>query len=225
MTAVKICGLTRPEDVVLACDLGASYVGFNFAKVSPRRVTPEQSRRLAEAISSGTARVGVFVGEDYRTIADAVEAASLDFVQIHRPLEPGDLEGSPRPVIAVAHVRAGAAALPPPELLARCGAILFDTRAPGRAGGTGERFDWSLLEGNRWPIPLFLAGGLDANAVGMAIRRVRPAAVDVASGVESAPGIKDPERMRRFFEAVRQADSAPSPSGRGPGARGKHSPA
>jgi len=211
MTQVKICGLARAEDVELACALGASFVGINFAAKSPRRVTVGQSRELSRAVRAGVLKVGVFVDETYDQISEAVEAARLDLVQIHRSLREEDLERIGVPVVAVARVGGGAApVIPTPALLARCRAILFDADATGRAGGAGIRFDWRLLDGKTFPVPLFLAGGLGADNVAEAIARVRPAAVDVASGVESAPGIKDRRRMERFFEEVVRADERAS---------------
>jgi phosphoribosylanthranilate isomerase len=218
MTRVKICGVTREEDAALASELGASYVGLNFAAVSPRRVTVDSARRLSRAVGRGVARVGVFVGEPLEEIRRAVGEAELDLVQVHRPLAREDLEGLPCPVIAVAHVSRNGADPASPELLARCRMLLLDTAGGDRPGGTGKAFDWGLIAGRIWPLPLILAGGLTPENVSEAIGRVRPSAVDVASGVESSPGIKDESRMRRFFEAVRQADaSLPSPPGRGRG--------
>ncbi|HYR46184.1 MAG TPA: phosphoribosylanthranilate isomerase, partial [Thermoanaerobaculia bacterium] len=186
--------------------------------VSPRRVTVEAARTLVARVPSGVARVGVFVDETSEQIREAIEAASLDLIQIHRALREKDLR-LPRPVIAVARVEDDAP--PAPDgLLPRCRALLFDAAAGDLAGGTGRPFDWSALDGKRWPVPVILAGGLTAENVGAGIARVRPAAVDVASGVESAPGVKDPRKLRRFFEAVRMADarlSSPSPPGRGQG--------
>jgi phosphoribosylanthranilate isomerase len=207
-TEVKICGLTRPEDVALACELGARWLGFNFAAESPRRLRLGRARELAIAslASPGTERVGVFVRESLEEIRDAVEAASLDAVQVHRALRPEDVDEIPRPVFAVVRVADAPLDVPAAGSLERCRAVLFDAAAESADGGTGRAFDWSLLEGRRWPVPFFLAGGLTPENVGAAVLRLRPAGVDVASGVESAPGIKDRERMVRFFEAVRQAD-------------------
>jgi phosphoribosylanthranilate isomerase len=207
MTEVKICGLTREQDVALACAAGASWVGFNFAAGSPRRVTLETARRLSEAATPPILRVGVFVSEDGRAIREAVKAARLDLVQLHRPLREEDLDRPPVPVIAVAGVGTDGADLPEQALLARCRALLFDTLAEDRAGGTGEPFDWRTVAAKNFALPVLLAGGLTPENVGAALRRVRPWAVDVASGVESAPGIKDAEKMRRFFRAVREADA------------------
>ena len=129
-----------------------------------------------------------------------------------------DLRQSPLPVIAVVGVSGNGADAAPPDLLARCRSVLCDTALPGRTGGTGKTFDWAVLEGKTWPVPVILAGGLDAGNVAEAIARVHPSAVDVASGVESAPGIKDEVKMRLFFDAVHGADAlTPSPRGRGEG--------
>jgi phosphoribosylanthranilate isomerase len=208
MTDVKICGLTRPLDVELACELGASCVGFNFASVSPRRVGIDAARELAAAAAAGVARIGVFVDEGRDEILAAIEAASLDAIQIHRPLRESDRD-LPRPLVAVARVRNGSTALPPPGLLERCRFLLVDSERDGLSGGTGTTVDWSALAGKSWPVPLMLAGGLNAANVEEAIETVRPWAVDVASGVESAPGVKDERQMRLFFEAVRRADGLP----------------
>ena len=208
MTEVKICGLTRREDVEAACALGAAYVGLNFSSVSPRRIDTEKARRLAAAVSAGVQRVGIFVDESYDEIRDAIDAASLDLVQIHRRLRPDDVERIPRPVVAVAHSGADDE-IPPDDLLGRCAGILLDTVASGMPGGTGISFDPTSLQRRHWPVPLFLAGGLRPENVADSIRRSNPSVVDVASGVESAPGIKDLETMRRFFEAVRNADGSP----------------
>jgi phosphoribosylanthranilate isomerase len=206
MTRVKICGLTRPQDVDLACTLGASFVGFNFAAVSPRRVSLQTARDLARVTGPGVARVGVFVREGRKEIEDAIDAGALDLVQIHRRLSAEDLEWARRPVIAVERVSSRGIEAAREGLLQKCRAVLLDTSSD-RPGGTGIPFDWDVLAGKTWPVPLILAGGLDAGNVGGAIARVRPSAVDVASGVESSPGIKDERRMKEFFEAVRLADA------------------
>jgi phosphoribosylanthranilate isomerase len=209
VTEIKVCGLTREVDVETACDLGAAWIGFNFSAESPRRVTTDQVRRLAASVSNGVRKVGVFVGEGYSEIQDAVSAASLDVVQIHRTLRADDLLQISTRVLAVAHA-GREEEIPPGTLLDRCAGILFDTNVKGLAGGTGVPFDWALLGGRTWPVPLFVSGGLRPENVGESIRRTRPDVVDVASGVESAPGVKDPDRMRRFFDAVRRADAGPS---------------
>jgi phosphoribosylanthranilate isomerase len=205
MTAVKICGLTRAEDVAAACALGAAYVGFNFAAASPRRVTLEAARDLAAASAPGVLRVGVFVAEDAEAIARAVQAARLDLVQLHRRLTEEDVVASPVPIIAVARPSGGAFAVPRHDLLVRCHAVLFDP-----SEGTGAPLDPARIEEASWPVPVLVAGGLTPETVGEVIRRLRPAGVDVASGVESAPGVKDRARLEAFFGAVKEADSEAS---------------
>jgi len=207
MTEVKICGLTRPKDVRMACALGARYVGFVFAAGSLRRVNLERARELSEAVSGGVARVGVFVDEDYSFISDAVREAQLDFVQIHRPLRAKDLDAIPAPIVAVTAIGETAERLPDENLLARCRAILFDAVSGETRGGTGRRFNWELVAGPDVRIPLFVAGGLDPENVGEAIHHFRPSAVDVSSGVEERPGAKDPQKLARFFAAVKEADA------------------
>lgn len=200
MTAIKICGLTRAADVALCRALGTDYLGFNFSAKSPRRVDPGRLPEL-RAAAGDTWRVGIFVDEPPDVVAGAIEAMDLDLVQIHRELDPRDLDLA-RPVIAVSRVRGGAARLPDPAILERCRAILFDTADEERAGGTGTAFDWTVLENRTLPVPMGIAGGLNAGNVARAIAAVRPDFVDVASGVESSPGIKDAAKMRAFVEAV-----------------------
>ena len=207
MTEVKICGLTRAEDVRMACALGASYVGFVFAVGSLRRVNLERARELSEAVSGGVGRVGVFVEEDYSFIFDAVREADLDFVQIHRPLRAEDLDSIPVPIVAVAAIGETVGHLPDENLLARCRAILFDAASGEARGGTGQRFNWDLVAAREVRVPLFVAGGLDPDNVGEAIRRFRPSGVDVSSGVEERPGAKDPQKLAKFFAAVKEADA------------------
>ncbi len=198
MTAIKICGLTRKEDVAAAVALGADLLGFNFAAPSPRRITIETARDLAAAAPPDALKVGVFVRENRDAIARAVFEASLDLVQLHRPVHLADVAWSPVPIIAAV----GAEDPPTYDVLPRLSAILWDAST-----GRGSVGDWSALASRRsLPVRQFLAGGLTPENVGDAIRRLRPDGVDVASGVESAPGIKDPDKLERFFAAVREAD-------------------
>ena len=206
MTDVKICGLTRPEDVELSCALGAAYVGFVFASGSPRRVTLDAARELAGVTAPGVLRVGVFVDEGPSAVAEAIDAGRLDLLQIHRSLRSEDVASPGRPLIAVARVRGGVAEAPDDRLLASCRALLFDTADGGRSGSR-LTFDWSILEKRAWPVPVILAGGLNGSNVFDAVSGVRPAGVDVSSGVEQAPGVKDRPKLRHFFEEVRRADA------------------
>jgi len=202
VTRVKICGLTRAEDVELCGDLGAAYLGFNFSARSPRRIDPGRAPDLLAA-AEGCRRVGVFVDEGRDEVRRAIDAMRLDFLQFHREVRDGDFEFG-LPVIAVERVFGGVVSVSRP-LFARCHAVLFDTGHAELAGGTGDVFDWGALSGGSGP-PFGVAGGLRAENVGDAIRAVRPLFVDVATGVESSPGVKDPAKLRAFFEAVRRAD-------------------
>lgn len=205
MTQVKICGLTRVEDVRQAVSLGATYVGFNFSVSSPRRVSREEARALATATTAAR-RVGVFVNEDAGVIRESIAAGRLEFLQFHRPLDESAFQYG-LPVIAVVSISGNADPWPEASLLARCHAILFDTADGRRAGGTGRAFDWNLLPAPTASVARWLAGGLHAGNVALAIARVRPALVDVASGVESSPGAKNETKLREFFDAVRHADA------------------
>jgi phosphoribosylanthranilate isomerase len=203
MTAIKICGLTRAEDVAAICRLGAAYAGFNFVSSSPRRVTPAAARELTAVCSPGMLKVGVFKDEDPSVVANAVVVAGLDLVQLHGRLTEEAIDAAPVPVIAVARREGGRFAMPPPEILARCHALLLDA-----SEGSGARIDPGLVEESSSPVPVLVAGGLTSETVGEVIRRLRPAGVDVASGVESAPGVKDLGKLGRFFSAVKEADRA-----------------
>jgi phosphoribosylanthranilate isomerase len=205
-TRVKICGITRWEDAELAIKLGASALGFNFYKPSPRYIDQAAARAIISKLPPLVAAVGVFANEsDDERVALLTRLARVTVVQLHGPCLPpldGALLAFPR-IRAVA-IREGFR----PEFLAQLtgDAFLLDAYDPLLPGGTGKAFNWALArEANRFGT-IILAGGLTAENVGEAIRQVRPFAVDVASGVESAPGVKDPEKMRAFFRQVEQAD-------------------
>jgi len=202
MTAVKICGLTRVQDVAAAAGLGAAILGFNFAESSPRRITRSQARAIAAAVPAGVLRAGVFTGADRAEIARTIAEVGLEIVQLHRSVTGEDVDGLEAEVMPAVRAETGRSGLPPADVLSKCRSLLWDS-----SGGRGRPSDWALVErAGPLPIPVFVAGGLDPDNVGEVIRRLRPAGVDVASGVESAPGIKDGGKLKRFFEAVREAD-------------------
>jgi indole-3-glycerol phosphate synthase/phosphoribosylanthranilate isomerase len=204
--AVKICGITSVEDARAAVGAGADAVGFVFWPRSPRAVDPATARTIAAALPPFVLRVGVFVdagAEDMRRIADEV---GLDLLQLQGSEPPEAVAQAPRRAVKAVRVGSG---FRPEEALRYDGAaagLLLDTRVDGDEvpGGTGRSFDWSLVrpvrEGTSF---LILAGGLTPDNVGDAIAAVRPDAVDVSSGVESAPGRKDPAKVRAFVDAVR----------------------
>jgi len=199
---VKICGLTDPEDARLAAALGAHALGFIFYPPSPRSVSPEQAREIIRQLPPFVLTVGVFVDEELDAVREIAALAGLDWVQLHGNESPDYCRALGRRVIKGFRVQ-GEETLP---LLAPyrgvVQAFLLDTYRPGLPGGTGETFDWQLAHRARDYGPIILAGGLTPDNVAEAIRAARPQAVDVASGVEAAPGKKDPAKLRAFMEAV-----------------------
>lgn len=211
-TDIKFCGLTRPEDVRVAVELGASFVGVVFAG-GPRAISAHQARLLFED-ASAVRRVGVFGDQTTDDIARAAEAASLDVVQLHADPTPEFVSAVKR-ATGLETWAAMRIAKAPEEaeldaLTSSADAIVFDSRVPGALGGTGRAFDWSLITnmlGQHWRggARLVLAGGLTPEVAAAAISAVRPDIVDVSSGVESAPGVKDHGLMHAFAAAVRRA--------------------
>jgi phosphoribosylanthranilate isomerase len=191
---VKICGITCREDALAAVEAGASALGFNFYPPSPRYITPDKAAKLAGILPSGVLRVGVFVNEPKEAVAAIVEVVPLDVAQLH-----GDC-GSPAGV-RVWKAQSVGEEFDPLELQ-RCDAeaFLLDAPAGVQYGGTGRTFDWSRVSGLRQRI--VLAGGLGPDNVAEAIAAVKPWGVDACSRLESAPGKKDPAKMREFVRAA-----------------------
>jgi phosphoribosylanthranilate isomerase len=204
MPKVKICGITREEDAILCADEGADFIGLIFVPESQRSVTVDRARSVASALRGHRSRpkiVGVFVNESPGAVNDIVEAVGLDLVQLHGDESDGVAEAIRVPVIKA--VRVGKS-LPAMSSHPSAAWLLFDTLDPRKHGGTGKRFDWSLLQGWHRDRPFFLSGGLTTEDIASAISQVRPDAIDVASGVESSPGIKDHDKVRRLFERLRR---------------------
>jgi phosphoribosylanthranilate isomerase len=204
--AVKICGLTVPEEARACAELGAWGIGVVFAAESPRRVDAARAAEVLAALPAGVARVGVFVGASPEAMAGVARAAGLTHLQVHGGDPAAARRASGLPVIEGVRVD-GAAAL----ARARASAadlVLLDAAVAGRHGGTGRGFDWGLLEAEPLGRPFALAGGLRPETVGAAVARLRPAVLDVSTGVESSPGRKDPARVRAFVEAVAAAGRA-----------------
>ncbi|MDQ3082014.1 MAG: phosphoribosylanthranilate isomerase [Gemmatimonadota bacterium] len=213
MTRIKFCGITRREDAVVACELGATHLGVIFAE-SPRKVSPLQASEVFSA-APGMRRVGVFRHSPIGEILDAAQGASLDVIQMHGRFSLDDVarlrEGFDGELWSVLPVEAGDAAISEDvgDMSDLADAILLDTMAHGQSGGTGTVFNWeaarSLVRELAGRTTVVLAGGLNPGNVADAIRILRPAIVDVSSGVESSPGIKDHSRMKAFAEAVASA--------------------
>jgi phosphoribosylanthranilate isomerase len=215
MFRIKICGITTVEDAVLAVDAGADAIGLNFVEQSPRFVTRQRAGDIAAAIPEGVDLVGVFVNASLDEMLAVADQLQLDFIQLHGD-EPPDrlMELAGRPVVRAFRCQSGQYD-PILRYLATCqqlgvspAAALVDAYEPGRYGGTGRTLNWSdvrrlgsLMSG----VHLVLAGGLNVTNVGDAILQAHPAGVDVASGVEAAPGRKDPALVRDFVQAARQA--------------------
>jgi phosphoribosylanthranilate isomerase len=204
---VKICGVTRLDDALAAVDLGAWAVGMIFYEQSPRECMVAEAERIGAALRRRVEIVGVFVNSTPAHIAEISDRVGLTIVQLHGDEGPAFCAEIARRTgartIKAASVR-GLGSLQDIERF-HTDFHLLDGHAEGLRGGTGERFDWSLLSRRKSKIPLIVSGGLDAEHVGDAIVATRPYAVDVASGVEESPGIKDYARMKAFFDATAAA--------------------
>jgi phosphoribosylanthranilate isomerase len=198
---IKICGVTRLEDALAAARLGADALGFNFWPGSKRHLDAATARRIISRLPPFVTPVGVFVNQSEGEMRAIAGETGIQVFQLHGEEPPELCARLPLPVvkaIPVDQVRTLS------KLLSyEVQAFLLDTPSRGY-GGSGEPFDWSLAEGVSDVAPVVLAGGLTPENVGAAIRAVRPWAVDVASGVESSPGVKNPGRMARFVSAVRE---------------------
>ncbi len=199
MIDVKICGVTRVEDALAAESAGASAVGMVFAP-GPRRVTIGQAAAICSALGPAVVRVGVFAGSGAEFVRIAAFEAGLDLVQLHGPETPGFIEELGVPAYK-AHRAKGESVLDEIRAFGP-GAFLLDAHSEGALGGTGLRVDEDLAARAALIGPMILAGGLRPGLAAGAVRRVRPAAVDASSGVESAPGVKDEYLMRRFISEV-----------------------
>jgi phosphoribosylanthranilate isomerase len=204
-TRIKICGLTREQDVDDAVLAGADAIGFVMYDKSPRFVSVERAAELAQRLPPFVVPVGLFVNAEPEHIAAAAAAMPTLLLQFHGDESPAQCLAAARPFLRAARMTAGFDLLDFVALHETAQAILLDAHVDGYGGG-GKVFDWSQIPQNV-PRPLVLSGGLHAENVTEGILRVRPWAVDVSSGVETAKGIKDAQLMRRFCEQVREADA------------------
>jgi phosphoribosylanthranilate isomerase len=204
-TRVKICGITREEDALAAAEHGADAVGFVFYEPSPRYVTPARAAAIARRLPPFVTTVALFVNAEAELIAQVVDEVGVDLIQFHGQECAAYCAAHRRPWIRAVAMRPDTDLDAVRREFAAGRGLLLDAYRPGVPGGTGETFDW-----NRIPRDLaaqvILAGGLTAENVGEAVRRVRPYAVDVSGGVEAARGIKDPARIKAFIEEVRHAE-------------------
>ena len=203
-TRIKICGLTRAADVECALEAGADAIGFVFYEPSPRSVSLTLARELADLLPPFVTPVGLFVNAEPASVLETIAAIPQLLLQFHGDETPAGCSRYGRPYLRAARMQAGFDLLDFAATHSNAQAILLDANVEGYGGG-GKVFDWSLIPANV-PRPVVLSGGLHAGNVAEGIRQVRPWAVDVSSGVESAKGIKDAAAIRRFCDAVRKAD-------------------
>ena len=203
---IKICGITRERDAVLAAELGVEAIGFVFWPGSPRVIPTDAARAIAAAVPSTVVKIGVFVNQPLDEIRATAEAVGLDGLQFHGDESDEDMTAMILPVI-----KAVPLGQPGDEQRAMdlpAGVVpLLDVFDPVRRGGTGRTVDWDVAARIAFKRPTMLSGGLTSENVGEAVRRVDPWYVDVSSGVEASPGVKDERRLREFVEAARAARS------------------
>lgn len=209
---VKICGLKTPEAVAAAVQGGAGFVGFVFFAGSPRNVAPEDAAALATYVPDGVVRTGLFVDPDDRLLADVLRTVPLDLIQLHGRETPKRCRAIRArfglPVMKALGIAAAADVDGARAYEGECDRLLFDAKpvpGAGRPGGNARAFDWSLMAGTAWPVPWLLAGGLTAENVAEAVAASGAPGVDVSSGVEDAPGVKNVARIEAFLKAARTA--------------------
>jgi phosphoribosylanthranilate isomerase len=205
-TRIKVCGMTNQAEAEAIVALGVDALGFIFVRSSPRFIEAEKVRKIADCLPPFVNLVGVFMNEAAALVNDIARSCGLTMVQLHGDESPDYCRAMIRPVLKAFRVREEAL----PDFEPYRGAVkgfLLDTYRTGQAGGTGETFNWDVVNHLTLPGPLVLAGGLTPDNVGAAIRQTRPLAVDVNSGVETSPGKKDLTLVRRLFAEVRTADS------------------
>lgn len=204
-TAVKICGITRVDDALAAARFGAHALGFVFYGKSPRSVTGQRAAEIISALPPFITAVGLFVNPEAGEVERVLSQVPINLLQFHGEETPEFCASFEVPYLKAARVRAGLDLLQYARHHHAARGLLLDAFAEGAHGGTGAVFDWSLIP-RELPCPVILSGGLTSENVAQAIRRVRPWAVDVSSGVEASPGIKDPLRIAAFMKEVHGAD-------------------
>lgn len=203
-TRVKICGITRVEDALAAVQHGCDAIGLVFYAKSPRNVSPQQAAEIVARLPAFVTAVGLFVDAAPAEIKAVLAAVRLDLLQFHGDETPQQCRQYGLPYMKAIRVKADTNLLQYAAEYSDAQALLLDAYAEGVAGGSGQVFDWSLIPGNL-PVPIVLAGGLNAGNVGAAIQQVRPYAVDVSGGVEVTKGIKDADKIAAFMRGVEDA--------------------
>mgnify|MGYP001615294890 CR=1 FL=1 len=199
---IKICGVTNADDAACAVESGADAIGFNFYPSSKRFIVPENAREISEALDVSILRVGVFVNPARDYVDATIRQVALNAIQFSGSETPDDVSGYQLRVFKAIHIT-GVESLAALKLYG-VDAFFLDTHREGEFGGTGETFDWDVARKAKQFGKVILAGGLTPGNVSAAVRLVRPYGVDVSSGVESRPGIKDHKKIRDFIRRARE---------------------
>jgi len=210
-TRIKICGITREDDLATAVTAGADALGFVFYAPSPRHLTPQRAAQLLARVPAFVTKTGLFVNESAAVVAEVLAQVPLDLLQFHGDEDAAYCAQFGRPWIKAARVKPGLDLLEYATAFAGASGVaglLLDAHVDGYGGG-GKTFDWSLIPPSL-PLPVILSGGLHPGNIVEAVSAVRPWAVDVSSGVERARGIKDAQKITEFIAGVRDADARPS---------------
>ena len=202
MMRVKICGIRRRDDALLAAELGADALGFVFWPASPRFLDPDDAWEIVAALPPFVSTVGVFVDQPESYVCDVARLLNLSAVQLHGNEALDSYDRVPGRMIKAIPVREGQDCLAAVSAISGGVTVLLDAHDPVKRGGTGRTIDWSQAASAAKVRPIILSGGLNAENVGAAVGTVRPYAIDVSSGVEISPGIKDPVKLRALFAAV-----------------------
>ena len=205
-TRVKYCGITRPKDALHAAEIGVDAIGLVFYNKSPRSVTIEQAKTIADSLPAFVTTVGLFVNADPVDVEKIAHEVNLDLLQFHGDESAAECEGFDQPYIKAIRMREELDLDQLSGEYQNASGLLLDAYDKNLFGGTGKSFDWSMIPDQR-SLPIILAGGLDPENVGQAISDVHPYAVDVSGGIEASRGIKDKEKMNAFMRGVNSARS------------------
>ncbi|MFT5169553.1 MAG: phosphoribosylanthranilate isomerase [Lysobacterales bacterium] len=204
---VKVCGLTNKDDLSRVSYYGASAVGFIFYKKSPRYTSPSRTRKLVDELPPFVTPVGVFVDSSERAIHDICRFTNIKTIQLHGDETPALCARLTRSYNVIKSFRVDKFFDPKAvEKYKTVSAYLFDAYVEGEPGGTGETFNWDLIKNEKFSKPVILSGGLNSENVQEAVKTIKPFAIDVSSGLEQSPGIKDPRKIRAFFDALNSSE-------------------
>jgi phosphoribosylanthranilate isomerase len=205
MTRIKICGITREQDLRAVANSGADAIGLVFYDKSPRHVSAQQAAELVRHAPPFVTVVGLFVNPSLDYVHQVLSKVSLDVLQFHGEESPEFCQQFGKPYLKAIRVKAGVDLVECAARFAGAQGLLLDAFVEGTQGGTGESFDWALIPQNL-SLPVIMSGGLHAGNVAAAVKQVRPYAVDVSSGVEASKGIKDAAKVAAFIKEVKQID-------------------